>query len=675
MLININDRLQVTDFYYPHVGQENHLAQFSNKLFFRINGKIVELNHDAFSISTKYIIDSLVGYSILTHLETGIEIIFEDFVVPNNNAFVRKFEIINKSKDHAEIYIYFQNNFSIYENDIGDTAIWYQPAGCLVHYKKNRYIGVASTDRIHQFTCAARTDNDNLGAHPNLETGELYLNPISNGSVNSCVSYKFNIKPGENKSSNYINIAGYNFDDVDKNLKKLKGNGVENILETTTTYWQNWVRSKTNTKFPQKTCPKFFGEDDLDCQIYDLYKRSLLTIRTQVDNGGAIIAANDGRYLKQGGKDTYSYFWPRDGAYIILALIECGFKELSDNYFKYINNLLTPGGYFLHKYFAHGSHDANALGSSWHPWIDNFGTEQLPIQEDETALNIFAIWKHYEKFADQEFLKKYWDTLIFPMLNFIGNYRYTIEYETTSITDHVKGYPDIKKASKFDETFAGSKLPRPSYDLWEERRGVTTFTCVSVYAGLKAGAKLSEAFGRSDYAQTFNQYADEVKTATEKHLYDSDKEVFRSRINCDPFTNSYDIDNDVDSSLYSVWHFDMFDISDPKVKSTMKELEKRLTVDSEIGGIARRENDFYHRIDHNLVGNPWFICTLWMAQYYIKKGDKNSAKKYIQWAIDHSDASGLMAEQAHPYTGHGESVKPLTWSHAEFVRTVNMMVA
>ena len=111
MLININDRLQVTDFYYPHIGQENHLAQFSNKLFFRINGKIVELNHETFSIETKYVSDSLVGLSKITHFETGIEIIFKDFVVPNNNAFVRKFEIINNSNNPAEILVYFQNNF------------------------------------------------------------------------------------------------------------------------------------------------------------------------------------------------------------------------------------------------------------------------------------------------------------------------------------------------------------------------------------------------------------------------------------------------------------------------------------------------------------------------------------------------------------------------------------
>ena len=32
--------------------------------------------------------------------------------------------------------------------------------------------------------------------------------------------------------------------------------------------------------------------------------------------------------------------------------------------------------------------------------------------------------------------------------------------------------------------------------------------------------------------------------------------------------------------------------------------------------------------------------------------------------------SGTMAEQLHPYSGEPLSVSPLTWSHAEYVRTV-----
>ena len=39
----------------------------------------------------------------------------------------------------------------------------------------------------------------------------------------------------------------------------------------------------------------------------------------------------------------------------------------------------------MHKYNPDGS-----VGSSWHPWCGSDGLLQLPIQEDETALTLFA---------------------------------------------------------------------------------------------------------------------------------------------------------------------------------------------------------------------------------------------------------------------------------------------
>ncbi len=41
-----------------------------------------------------------------------------------------------------------------------------------------------------------------------------------------------------------------------------------------------------------------------------MYKRSLLTVKTQMDRRGAIIAANDTDIL-QFNRDHYSYMWPR----------------------------------------------------------------------------------------------------------------------------------------------------------------------------------------------------------------------------------------------------------------------------------------------------------------------------------------------------------------------------
>ena len=77
---------------------------------------------------------------------------------------------------------------------------------------------------------------------------------------------------------------------------------------------------------------------------------------------------------------------------------------------------------------------------------------------------------------------------------------------------------------------------------------------------------------------------------------------------------------------------------------------------------------------HNIPGNPWIICTLWLAEYYIAAArtaaDLGSALDIIEWATLCAAPSGILSEQIHPNTFQPLSVSPLTWSHAQYVTTV-----
>ena len=64
-----------------------------------------------------------------------------------------------------------------------------------------------------------------------------------------------------------------------------------------------------------------------------------------------------------------------------------------------------------------------------------------------------------------------------------------------------------------------------------------------------------------------------------------------------------------------------------------------------------------------------------MAQYHIMAAESiqglDEAYKILQWIEQHATKSGVLAEQMHPKTGEHLSTAPLTWSHAEFVITVD----
>jgi GH15 family glucan-1,4-alpha-glucosidase len=89
---------------------------------------------------------------------------------------------------------------------------------------------------------------------------------------------------------------------------------------------------------------------------------------------------------------------------------------------------------------------------------------------------------------------------------------------------------------------------------------------------------------------------------------------------------------------------------------------------------GRFENDGYMRVSDDLPANAWFICTLWLADYYIAraaaKTDLQKALKILTWTTKRAQPSGVLAEQVHPTTGEPISVAPLTWSHSTFVATV-----
>jgi GH15 family glucan-1,4-alpha-glucosidase len=81
----------------------------------------------------------------------------------------------------------------------------------------------------------------------------------------------------------------------------------------------------------------------------------------------------------------------------------------------------------------------------------------------------------------------------------------------------------------------------------------------------------------------------------------------------------------------------------------------------------------------NIPGNPWFICTLWMAEYDVMMArsldDLEPVRETLDWVRQRALRSGVLAEQVHPLTGAPLSVSPLTWSHATLVGLIDRYLA
>jgi GH15 family glucan-1,4-alpha-glucosidase len=216
-------------------------------------------------------------------------------------------------------------------------------------------------------------------------------------------------------------------------------------------------------------------------------------------------------------------------------------------------------------------------------------------------------------------------------------------------------------------------LPKPSYDLWEEKWGTSTFTASTVFGALEVAARFANMLGKAESANKYHEAAQEVKNGIIKYLYDKDEGIFYKHVN---FVSGKPVlDKTIDmSSVYGVYKFKVLDYNDPKLKRAFEIFRERLELKTKVGGVARYEGDQYHFHGGDLPGNPWFITTLWLTQYYMefigKESDLPDIVKRLSWVVNGTLQSGVLSEQLDPVTGEQLSASPLIWSHAEYVTAV-----
>jgi len=632
LLVTFDRYYQIRDIYFPHVGKENQTVGHPSRFGVWVDGQLSWLGPD-WQISLKYQEGTMVSQVEAFHPGLQVRLVCTDAVDFYESVYVRKIVVRNLADRERDIRLFLHQDFHLYESDVGDTAAYEPKHKTITHYKMRRYFltncMANGTVGVQHFATGRKEVPGAEGTWRDAEDGRLEAGPITQGAVDSTLGIFLKVPKQGSQEAWYWIVAGEDWFSVNNLNKRVEERLPEYYLLRTDKYWRYWLN---------QDCINF---GDLSRKVMDLYYRSLLVIRTQVDESGAIIAANDSDIATE-ARDTYSYLWPRDGALVAHALDVAGYPQLTRRFFRLCSQLLTPEGYFLHKYNPDGT-----LASSWHPWVKD-GEPQLPIQEDETALVIWALWHHFERFRDVEFITPLYAPLVKRAANWMVAYR-----------DPVTG------------------LPRASYDLWEERHGVMAFTCAAVYAGLMAASNFTEGFGQAGLTGTYRRAAAEVKAGMDRYLYRQELNRFARMVTFKKNGTLDNVDPTIDASLYAVGCFGVYDPAEERVTRTMQAIRDRLWCKTAVGGIARYENDHYHQVSQdldNVPGNPWFVCTLWVAQWLIKKATTadqlKEAVPLLEWVADRALASGVLAEQVHPYTNEPLSVSPLTWSHATYVQTV-----
>lgn len=627
--ISYDSNINIKDIYYPYIGDENQLEEDKNRIGFWVAGKFSWIDEE-WKKDLNYQKDSLVSNIKASTDYLNIEIKEKAAVHFDKNIYLRIIKVKNNDSEEKEVRIFFHHILKLYGKNKNNTAIYDPITKSIIHYKKNRYFlfnGKSENDSIYQYR-AGTIDIGTEGDYKDAEDGKLEVNEAAQGKVNSIISLRDIIPAEESKIFYYWFCAGDSFEKVRKLNEFVINEGVERLIYETKTYWESWI-SKRNIE-----------QDKIETKLINQYKKSLILIKSHINSNGSIITSSDFEHCEF-NRDTYNYVIPRDGVITAMALDNAGYTEISRNFFRFIKKIIGKGGYLWQKYYPDG-----AIAAMWHSWYVN-NNYQLPIQEDQTAMILIALAKHYEISKDMQFIEELYKDFIKRTVNFLCEYM-----------DDNKG------------------IPCKCYDVWGDREGFHFVTAASVYEALIVSKKFVKMFGSGKLYKKIEKTIDIIEKNIVDYFWDNEENRFLRTIKFD-LNGEIQKDYKYDSSILYITFFDKFyEKFNEKIDMTLDKTIEKLTVKTDIGGIARYEHDTFHQFTKDIkkvTGNPWLTSTLLTANYYIEKGDYKKALNYIKKVENWKLKSGVFSEQVHPYTGEPVSAGPYIPAHSLYVYVIDKL--
>ncbi len=597
ILLTLNDAGEWNNLFFPYPGQFQHLREMRLGLYDVDEQSFHWLRPgNGFSLEVP---PSVVGnFPTTVWTGHGIALSVEEIVHPNHDLVLRVLRFRSPAARHVRLFSY--QSFKIAESLYQETAYVDPSTSSLVHYKRGYYFEFFGDPVFDAAVCGEHTLKGLQGSYVDAEDGRLEGRTIAHGAADSVMQWNLDLAPDTESTVRIFLAVGRGRTAVHKLRDDVRVRGPKRFESESKAYWSAWAA---------RHLPE--GPDDLGGAASRLGRESVLVLKLATATTGAIVASPDTRSLVVGG-DTYNYCWFRDSGYISEAMDDSRLRELSTRFLRFASACQSPDGSFGHRYFPDGE-----VGSTWHP--------PPFLQIDQTATVLSATWRHLERGADPDVLLELW-----PMVKSAANF--------------LVGFRD-----------SGTGLPAPSFDLWEERKGIHAYSAAAVAHGLDSAARIAKVLGKE--TPQWSSTAEEIRSLVVDQMWDPTLARFVRSV--------APRDERIDASILLALDLGLLDPSDPRYRATVELTTRRLWSPS-VGGLARYEGDEYDGVE-----NPWIVCTLWLAAAELALGNRGRCRELIDWVVAHATPTGLLPEQIDARTGEAKSATPLVWSHAVFLDLVN----
>lgn len=244
-----------------------------------------------------------------------------------------------------------------------------------------------------------------------------------------------------------------------------------------------------------------------------------------------------------------------------------------------------------------------------------------------------------------------------------------------------------KSAIKIDLEYTAHEWRKPSFDLWEEEMGMHFYTLLAQHTALQEGAVLADDLGDSLAAEYYRKQADLIAHKLKIEFINEEVGILVTK---DKVGGLWYKKSGLDvAPLLALLHTSpyqkIFAFGHPSVKKYIKALTLNAKqiysinkIFPDIGvAIGRYQEDRYDGYGTDGSGNPWFLSTLALAEYYCLLREENKSllltdaiERQFERALFHSDRQGHFSEQFNRESGHMQGAYDLTWSHNAFMTSM-----
>lgn len=620
LLLSLDDRYQFCELYFPRIGHENLVPGRPWRFGLAAEGKLYWTDDRSWRIRTKYIKETLTGSVSLSNNQLQVVCYCREAVDVRRPIFVRRINVRNLLDYPRTIGIlHLQDSRAAVGSP--DPAIMADELGTggLVVLSAGRYV-LSDFWHAGRFAGTAVQGADAIERELVGVNGDHTETPDAAGSTSAgLVRIDRELAGFEEDELYLVMILARNGSELADHIEYIKRTGPATILDRAGSYWRLWVTG-TNINFGNLPGP-----------VVDLFNRSLLTVRAYQNRNGAVARAWVAP--PSSGQDLHvSEIAP--AALIAHCYDRAGLPEPARRFYRLVRRMLARSPWpRLERYTCQG---------------EPVGTEHLAVDENTMGLSfapagsavvLWALWRHYFRYRDLEYLRSMWEGLVTPLAD---------------------GLCEL-----FD---SHTELPRPGLDLYRRGVGLDGFTLGAIYGGLTAGKNFAICFDDRQRVDRYGHIAEKIKRATERRLYDEQTGRFGSVLWLGD-NDQLELDRRLDSSILGLVKFAMFSPTDERIVSTVNGICDRLWVNTPVGGLRRFEGE-----TGGMADRPAVVPTLWLGQYLIARAEHvNELKQSLpifEWTITNAGAAGMLPTSLDPATGRAQSGGPDLWAHAEFVVAV-----